>query len=244
MNSVALLVAAAALGVDYGWQYDNNGKLEYLIQVEPALLRSMENGLPVTSEIEPQVRGVRRFRILVGNGPLPREAIRPQPAEQPASAQVPISPGGNTGALGPPKLPAENRRPDAFAKPGPATTNGEPKRLAGDADRGSERDSDRPDDTGTAQDAGPFEQAAARPIDSPSDARGDNAGGSPTTATADAPLTSSPWFVGAVVALCASLGVNFYQGWNLKSARRRYYQLVDRLGLRSMPGSDGVTIVS
>jgi hypothetical protein len=54
--------------------------------------------------------------------------------------------------------------------------------------------------------------------------------------------STSPWLVGTIVALCASLGANFYQGVNLKSARRRYYQLVDRLGLRTMPGSEGISI--
>ncbi len=213
MNGLAILVVAATLGVDYSWQYADDGKLEYLIQLEPSLVRSMENGLTVTSEIEPQLRGVRRFRISVGTGSLPRDAIRH------VSAEEPLSPGDRIGRLDQPQLHGNDPPPGAKGEPNHVHPNG-----------------------GT-----PIEQAAAKPADSSAESPSDNP---PDKSTKDdsAALddtdatTNSPWFVGAIIALCASLGVNFYQGWNLKSARRRYFQLVDRLGLRSSPSSEGVSI--
>jgi hypothetical protein len=95
MNSLAILVVTATLGVDYGWHHTPDGQLEYLIQIEPGLLRSLENGVDVTSEMMPEVRGnVRRFRISVGTGPLPRETIVQTSAQSPTKqpADTPTTP--------------------------------------------------------------------------------------------------------------------------------------------------------
>ncbi len=73
MNGLALLLAASALGVDYGWRPHEDGGLEYIIQIEPEVFASLENGGDILSEIHPQARDVRRFRIRIGRGPLPRE---------------------------------------------------------------------------------------------------------------------------------------------------------------------------
>ena len=72
MFGIAVFVAWAAVGVDYGWQPTNDGQLEYVIQIEPTLLESMRNGEEIASEIVPEARGVRRFRIRVGTRPVPR----------------------------------------------------------------------------------------------------------------------------------------------------------------------------
>jgi hypothetical protein len=260
MNSLAILVAAATLGVDFGWQHTQNGQLEYLIQIEPALLQSLEAGLPITSELPPEVRGVRRFKITVGNQKLPREAIVQ------ASAQEPVSPKEHSVLTKPPpqKAPVDKPKlPDNYAqapdrnaprsqyaneqnpiRPGPLDENHPP--------RAWERGRVNPI-TGRPITASPVEQAAAKPTEttntpeSPSSemsrlAEEKKVATASVTGSSDEDGSSSPWLVGTIVALCASLGANFYQGWNLKTARRRYYQLVDRLGLRSIPGSEGVSI--
>jgi hypothetical protein len=72
MNGIAVLLSLAAVGVDYGWQPGADGQLEYIIQIEPTLLRSLESGKEIVSEIHPEARGVRRFRVRVGSGALPR----------------------------------------------------------------------------------------------------------------------------------------------------------------------------
>jgi len=69
----ALLMATATLGVDYGWQPTPEGQVEYIIQIEPDLLRTLTDGQQITSEIPPELRGVRRFTIRVGTGPVPRQ---------------------------------------------------------------------------------------------------------------------------------------------------------------------------
>ncbi len=72
MNGIALLLSLAAVGVDYGWQPGPDGQLEYIVQIEPSLWDAMRSGREIASEIHPDARGVRRFRIRVGNDPLPR----------------------------------------------------------------------------------------------------------------------------------------------------------------------------
>ncbi|MBW3598513.1 MAG: hypothetical protein KY475_14730, partial [Planctomycetes bacterium] len=66
MNGLALLLAASALGVDYGWRPLQEGGLEYIIQIEPEVFASLAKGGDVLSEIHPQAQDVRRFRIRTG----------------------------------------------------------------------------------------------------------------------------------------------------------------------------------
>jgi hypothetical protein len=73
MIGCELLLALSAIGVDYGWRPNEQGKLEYIIQIEPELLNSLSQGREIVSFIDPQVRGVRCFRVRVGTSPPPRE---------------------------------------------------------------------------------------------------------------------------------------------------------------------------
>ncbi len=73
MNGIAVLVALTAVGVDYGWEPSADGQLEYIIQIEPELLESLKGGASIVSAIHPDARDVRKVRIQVGTGPLPRK---------------------------------------------------------------------------------------------------------------------------------------------------------------------------
>ncbi len=114
MNTILLLVATAALGVDVGWEPLSDGGVEYIIQIEPQWLDSLAKDHDVSSDL-PVGLDVRRFRITVGTRQLPRimpaaPAARPiadrtsdtrrsQPAGPPPSAGsaplAPIASGGN-----------------------------------------------------------------------------------------------------------------------------------------------------
>ena len=72
MNGFALVLVTAALGVDYGWQPSSDGRLEYIIQLEPVTLVALREGQEVLSPIDPYVKGIRRFRIRVGTHMVPR----------------------------------------------------------------------------------------------------------------------------------------------------------------------------
>ncbi len=90
MNGFALLLATALLGVDYGWQPASDGRLEYIIQLEPVTLIALREGQEVVSQIDPFVRDVRRFRIRVGTDVVPRLGTpAPETAAAPPTASAP-----------------------------------------------------------------------------------------------------------------------------------------------------------
>lgn len=83
-----ILLAAATVGVDYGWQPRAGGGFEYIIQVEPETLQSLGRGEDIVSDIPPYLRDVRSYRITVGTGDVPRlgtppvsTEVEPPPAE-------------------------------------------------------------------------------------------------------------------------------------------------------------------
>lgn len=83
-----ILLAAATVGVDYGWQPRAGGGFEYIIQLEPETLQSLQRGEDVVSDIPPFLRDVRSYRITVGTGDVPRLGtppastdVEPPPAE-------------------------------------------------------------------------------------------------------------------------------------------------------------------
>jgi hypothetical protein len=66
MNGVALLVALSVLGVDYKVQTAEDGKLEYVVQMEPELLKALADGAPIHSAVPAEVGVVERVLIRVG----------------------------------------------------------------------------------------------------------------------------------------------------------------------------------
>jgi len=95
MNCLLIMLASSVPGVDYGWQPMNDGRLEYIIQIEPELLQLLADGEEITNVIHPDVKGVRRFRIRVGREALPRRGniLVPQNTDPPLGQRNP-TPGG------------------------------------------------------------------------------------------------------------------------------------------------------
>lgn len=74
MGGVPVLLMIAAMGITYGWQPDNSGGVEYIIQIPPDQLHEIERIGEVSSVIDPAVRGhVSRVIVQVGDAPLPRQ---------------------------------------------------------------------------------------------------------------------------------------------------------------------------
>ncbi len=96
MNGFALLLATAILGVDYGWQPASDGRLEYIIQIEPITLIALREGQEVVSQIDPLARDVRRFRIRVGTEVVPRLGMPVQGTAPTFSAAAAEPPPGVT----------------------------------------------------------------------------------------------------------------------------------------------------
>ena len=130
MGGVPVLLMMAALGITYGWQPDNDGGVEYIIQIHPDELREMRSIGEVTSVIDPAVRGhVSRIVFQIGDSELPRSTPK-HLAKKPASASstqakandhtpIPIPQLGN--AVSETRLltlnAAVNSRPGAVMKP-------------------------------------------------------------------------------------------------------------------------------
>ena len=74
MSTMALLVALSALGVESGYEPSADGQLEYIVQIDPQLVPQLAKGQDVTSEL-PRGLVIRHFRVTVGVGKLPRQAI-------------------------------------------------------------------------------------------------------------------------------------------------------------------------
>jgi len=77
---VALKMAfASSLSVMFGWQPmpDGSPKVEYIVQIEPELLATLQTGLsiPITSDIPDDIGPIGRIRIVVGRDELPRQNI-------------------------------------------------------------------------------------------------------------------------------------------------------------------------
>lgn len=73
MNPLLILVATAALGVEVGWEPLPGGGYEYTIQIEPELLKVLEQGHDEIFSEVPAGIDVRRYRVMVGVGKLRRE---------------------------------------------------------------------------------------------------------------------------------------------------------------------------
>ncbi len=115
MNSLLILVTTAALGIEVGWEPLPGGGHEYTIQLEPQLLGILEQGNEeIFSEVPPNI-DVRRYRIVVGTGKLPRDAGPLGSATgDPPVAAAEIPPAATAGApYGPP--PTEPAEPSPTA---------------------------------------------------------------------------------------------------------------------------------
>jgi hypothetical protein len=204
MNSAVLLLAPIFFGVDFGWKALPEDEVEYIIQIEPALLESLENGEPIFSELAPEVRGkVRRFRIQVGNQPLPRESVmrrlRPRTSDVANDESQTKQATHEAPAIVAPKL-------DAAPSLSPSTPDGPADATA----VAKAADLPAPDPTPP-----PVKAELVSSENTPSPSRTDN------------------WLIAGAAALCASLGANFYLGWVVTSVRRKYHQLVDSVYARN-----------
>ena len=96
MDAALMLLYLVAAGVNYGWQpaKDADGGYEYIVQVEPELLDTMRRGEadPIESNVPPDVAPIRKVRIVVGRGELPRNRSEQLTAPPTLPARTPLRP--------------------------------------------------------------------------------------------------------------------------------------------------------
>ncbi|QGJ72141.1 Hypothetical protein PBC10988_38570 [Planctomycetales bacterium 10988] len=72
-SAIGPLLATAMLGIDVGWQPNEEGVMEYIIQVEPEIIPTLEKGQDLTGSIPADLPPIRLFRVTLGDGPVIRE---------------------------------------------------------------------------------------------------------------------------------------------------------------------------
>lgn len=224
MGAMVLFVAAVGLGIDTGWQPLPEGGLEYIIQIEPPMLESLKAGEEVASDIPPDLRGIRSYRIKVGTGELPRKAA-PEPAADRGQSPLEPPPTQSTPGQGPvPFLPPRASVSDASASSQPpkfadnqfsSVSENVPQTLKPDpySKPLSEQQAgfiDQIDQHGTV----PTPHAKQAGVESPSDRK-----------------PGKPWlpFTLALAGLFGSVGGMLYFGCIAWDYRRRYRTLLQRL---------------
>ncbi len=94
MNAWVFLLVPATLGVDYGWERKPDGTIEYVIQIEPEAVESMKTGTELISDLPPQLRNIRTYKIKVGRDRLPNHNQLPPELLGQAPTQPNVA-GGN-----------------------------------------------------------------------------------------------------------------------------------------------------
>ena len=234
LSLATYLLAAIAVGIQFGWQPNPNGGNTYIVQVEPQLIDSFRRE-GYASNVPPQLRDIRRIEIRVGTGPLPNQgetvfkpftdgrtpavadARQPRLAESPDPASPPTVPP----TTAPTKLAPPATAPPATALP--------PKTIV--------RASYPPrEDPARRSDGGPSAAAVA-----PGAAGGVAGGRSQTVAKDDAappspePTQPSLAFMAALAALIVSAAGNLYLAWVHLGTRRRYREVVGQLRETDLP---------
>jgi hypothetical protein len=70
-----LLLAASAVGFDYGWESLPDGGSMYIVQFDPAVLEEAQIvGLPLQSDIPAEIKDIRTISIRLGTEPLPKKS--------------------------------------------------------------------------------------------------------------------------------------------------------------------------
>jgi hypothetical protein len=141
--TLTCLALAFVGGVDYGYRPWPKGGTEFIIQIDPATLQTLQPGDPFSLDLSPEARQARpsHFTITLGNEQLPRILPPPVAAAAPAAAPIvaasplfksPVVPATATAPLGSPSdpgaTPATDQGPQRVAPPSgapvaPRTTN-------------------------------------------------------------------------------------------------------------------------
>ncbi len=232
MFAMAIVLAATTTGVDYGWQTNDNGELEYIIQLEPALLEALLAGETIRSEIPPMVEGVRSFRIQVGRDPLPREEIPTTNDDEPGdvSRESPFRPVPPV--IEAPSFPAPPRSFDLPGEEGEGESTLAPETGNGGLFSGISQEPPltfeqpvRAEHLETLDDSTEGEDDSEQKEEQPGDERPET---TPTnTAPSNRAGSGRPWFPLTLTAilLFASIGVNLYLFWILRETLSRYRRL-------------------
>ena len=220
MHALIIGVTWGVLGLNAGWRPLPGSGVEYIIQIAPHEVEVFKQERIIESEVPPQVKDIRSYRIQIGNELLPRQDPPKTPSTPARPTMVPEP------AKAPPAKPATS----AYHPFSALTSLAEryPFSQGSSASPGSSAES--------AKRAGekPFGGAKAPATDRRADDKKlDDKKPDDKTAKTQHPASkepAKPWvpFTVAVGALFVSLGGNFYLGWITWETRKRYRSLLRR----------------
>ena len=75
MIGTIICAAAVTLGVEFGWEPNGAGGLEYIIQIDAESLKNLEKGIAQRSDFPQDLRGLQTIRFQVGDKKLPQVAL-------------------------------------------------------------------------------------------------------------------------------------------------------------------------
>ena len=237
MTSWVLLLAASSVGIEAGWKPLATGGHEYTVQIEPELVRLLETGNDLVSEVPAEIH-VRSLRITVGKGAVARIEGDAAPAPLASPAAAPSVPPAATAATPHDDLPKFG---DDTALP-PPPTDPAPEAMTHTPTDGkveppvAVKEHSVADASPPAPDNLPQTDAKAHPLaaspagfsEPPQEHNTEKPTLGADASTAAAPRPWLPFLVAAVL-LCCSLGANFYLGWVAWDARNRYRAAVTRV---------------
>lgn len=98
MIGTILCAATLALGVQYGWEPNGEGGLEYIVQLDEESIQNLGRGIPFRSDFPRDLQGIETIRFQVGDKRPPKIAL-PLPAipptiEKQKPAELADNPGG------------------------------------------------------------------------------------------------------------------------------------------------------
>ncbi|HEX3869939.1 MAG TPA: hypothetical protein VHV77_05865 [Pirellulales bacterium] len=255
MNAIPLLVMLSTVGIDFGWEPVAGGGIHYIVQIDPRMLDTMKEGTVVSSDLPEVPGGIRRYRIVVGTGPLPHQGEPlPQapPPQTPTPATTSSGPTTPSVATPPPAVTtssATTASPTVASPPSTTPSLSTPSPEAHPALSPSTATHDAP----TAPQAPPTQAPPTQPLPTTTHTFGpDTHFGpklpDPSTTTAQ-PMTTPkpaidaqalteatddgkrPWMplTLTLLGLFASLGGNVFLGMVAYSQRSRFDELASRL---------------
>jgi hypothetical protein len=239
-----LCVAAVLLGIDAGWRRLPDGGLEYQIQIEPEVIANAgSSGVLIQSDVPPEARDIRSFRITVGKAQLAQESLPPAEVE-------PAEPGNATAnkpaadpSLPPPSMPAVGFEPNLPPPSMPAVGLGpnwlppmdrpaSPDAGAGQSLPGAPAKQEPMPAETTAVPRTLLADPSGRPLEVQPAVHLQPAGSAPGSDKTPSPQPTRPWLAMTLtlLALFASLGGNVFLVWIAADFRRRYRTLARRMG--------------
>ena len=109
MSPTFTCLALALMGADLGYQPAPNGGTEFIIQINPAMLKTLQPGDPIECDVPREAQGLRptHFSVRTGNDPLPKivsnpAAVSAAPATAPIVTASPVMPAVANSTAPPP----------------------------------------------------------------------------------------------------------------------------------------------